>query len=63
MLTEDRIDDMLRVSMFTNKEHKDALKAQLRSMPGEMSEDEFECVTGGVYTGAFFLLGDDLLKF
>lgn len=62
MITEDRIDDMLRVSMFTNKEHKDALKAQLRSMPGELSEDELECITGGVYTGDFILIDDNTLK-
>lgn len=62
MITEDRIDDMLRVSMFTNKEHKDALKAQLRSMPGEMSEDDLESVTGGVYTGDFILIDDRFLQ-
>lgn len=58
---EDRIDDMLRTSMFSNKEHQQALKEKLRSEPCELTEDELENVAGGVYTGDFDLLSDEVL--
>lgn len=60
-LKEDRIDDMLRSSMFSNKEHQEKLRQMLRSAPGELTEDELENVAGGVYTGDFSLLDDELL--
>ncbi len=53
---------MLRTSMFSNREHQQALKEKLRSQPGELTEDELENVAGGVYTGDLELLGDDILS-
>ena len=61
-ITEERLDDMLRMSMFINKEHRDALKHELRSASVELTEDELENVAGGVYTGDFSLLDDELLN-
>ncbi len=60
---EDKIDEMLRTSMFRNKEHQQALKEKLRSEPCELTEDELENVAGGVYTGDFDLLDDELVGY
>lgn len=57
-MKEDKLEDMLRTSMFSNKEHRDNLKQKLRSAPGELTEDELENVAGGVYIGDFSLLDD-----
>ena len=59
-ITEDRINDMLRTSMFSNKRHQEELKQKLRSSERELTEDELESVAGGVYTGDFSLV-DDLM--
>lgn len=53
---------MLRTSMFSNREHQQALKEKLRSQPGELTEDELENVAGGVYTGDFDLIDDIFLS-
>ncbi len=60
-ITEDRIDEILRTSMFSNKSHQEQLKQILRSSPGELTEEELENVAGGVYTGDFSLLDDELI--
>ena len=60
-ITEDRIDEILRTSMFSNKSHQEQLKQMLRSSPGELTEEELENVAGGVYTGDFSLLDDELI--
>ena len=39
-ITEDRIDEILRTSMFSNKSHQEQLKQMLRSSPGELTEEE-----------------------
>ena len=58
MLTEERIEGILRNSDFTNDRHKEALWDQLRSMPGELSVDDLEKVAGGVTVTADFELMD-----
>lgn len=60
-ITEDRIDEMLRNSMFSNRSHQEQLKQMLRASPGELTEDELENVAGGVYAGDFSLLDDELI--
>lgn len=56
MVTEEKISDMLKNSVFTNDEHREALKKRLRSMPGELSIDELEKVAGGVTVTEFELM-------
>ena len=56
MVTEEKIGEMLENVVFTDSEHRKALKNRLSSMPGELSLNELEKVAGGQTMTDFELL-------
>lgn len=58
MNKEDRLESMLRRSAFLNPGKKAELRDILRSSPCELTEEELENVSGGVYVEDFALLGE-----
>ena len=58
-ITENRIEDMLRNTVFTNNAHKEALRKKIRSGIVELGEDELEMVAGGVEMPGDFHLIDE----
>ena len=48
-ITEERIEDLLRSTVFTNSKHKESLRSRLGSEVRELSDAELEMVAGGVF--------------
>ena len=57
-ITENRIEDMLMNTMFTDSAHKDAVRRRLHSGVMELSTDELDMVTGGAGMPEFRLMDD-----
>ena len=59
IITENKIEDMLRNTVFTNNAHKEAVRKKIHSGIVELGEDELEMVAGGVDVPGDFHLIDD----
>ncbi|MBR2707255.1 MAG: hypothetical protein IKE74_08490 [Mogibacterium sp.] len=60
-ITENKIEDMLRNTVFTDSTHKEAVRKKLSSGIVELSKDELELVAGGAGVQDEFRLIDDSL--
>ena len=60
-ITENKIEDMLRNTVFTDSNHKEAVRKKLSSGIVELSRDELELVTGGAGVQDEFRLIDESL--
>lgn len=59
-ITENRIEEMLRNTVFTDSAHKEAVRKKLHSGVVELGTEELAMVAGGVdVTGDFHLINDD----
>lgn len=58
-ITENRIEDMLRNTVFTDSAHKEAVRRKLHSGIVELDKDELAMVAGGVDGPLDFHLIDD----
>ena len=59
IITENKIEDMLRNTVFTNNAHKEAVRKKIHAGIVELGEDELEMVAGGVDVPGDFHLIDD----
>ena len=60
-ITENKIEDMLRNTVFTDSAHKEAVRKKISSGIVELSKDELELVAGGAGLRDEFRLIDDSL--
>ena len=59
-ITENKIEEMLRNTVFTNSEHKEAVRKRLHSGIVELGKDELAMVAGGVDVRDDFNLFDNI---
>lgn len=57
-ITENKVEDMLMNTMFTDSAHKAAVRKRLQSGVVELGKDELEMVTGGAGLPEFCLVDD-----
>ena len=57
-ITENRIEDMLRNTVFTDSAHKEAVRKKMHSGIMELGKDELDMVTGGAGVPEFKLLDE-----
>ena len=57
-ITENKVEDMLMNTMFTDSGHKAAVRKRLQSGIMELSKDELDMVTGGAGLNEFHLIDD-----